>query len=98
LGASIYTLLVAVTAAVGFTTQSASTILIAAGLALPASTLAVPGYYIMFGLLALVPGANPSNSSGSASCTNGGECHESVTLGNRRHGSRPRRMPSASSR
>lgn len=79
LGASIYTLVVAVIAAVGFTTQSTSTILIAVGLALPASTLALPGYYVMYGLLALVPGANPSSSSGSGSCTYGGGCHESVT-------------------
>lgn len=79
LGASIYVLVVAVTAAVGFITDSTRTILLAALLGLPASLFALPGYYLMYGLLALVPGANPSSSSGSVSCAPDGTCHGSVT-------------------
>lgn len=77
--ASIYTLIVAVTAAVGFTAASTGTILLAAILALPASIIAFPGYYFMYGTLALVPGANPSGSSGSGRCSRDGSCHETVT-------------------
>jgi hypothetical protein len=40
---------------------------LAAVLALPASIVAVPCYYLVYGLLALVIGANPSSSSGSGS-------------------------------
>jgi hypothetical protein len=79
LGASIYVLVVAVTAGVGFITDTTQTILIAALLALPASIVALPGYYVVYGILALVPGANPSNSSGSGSCAPDQTCHESVT-------------------
>lgn len=75
LGASIYVLIVAVTAAVGFTTDSTRTILLAALLALPASIFALPGYYLMYGVLALVPGANPSSNSGSISCGAARICH-----------------------
>lgn len=42
--------------------------------------IALPGYYVAYGLLALVPGANPSESSGSRECnTNGVDCHWSST-------------------
>ena len=75
LGASIYVLIVAVTAAVGFITDSTQTILLAALLGFPASLFALPGYYVMYGMLALVPGANPSSNSGSVSCTPDGTCH-----------------------
>jgi hypothetical protein len=79
LGASIYVLVVAATAGVGFITESTQTILVAALLALPASIVALPGYYVIYGILALVPGANPSNSSGSGSCAPDETCHESAT-------------------
>jgi hypothetical protein len=79
LGPSIYVLVVAVTAAVGFITDSTRTILLASLLALPASLFALPGYYFMYGMLAWVPGANPSSSSGSVSCAPDGTCHGSVT-------------------
>lgn len=76
---SVYALGVAVVAAAGFLGDSTSTILLSALLSLPASLIAVPGYYLAYGLLALVPGANPSESSGSGSCTEGGECSSSTT-------------------
>ena len=78
-GGSIYTLVVAVIAAVGFTAESTQLILLAALLALPASIIALPGYYFMYGMLALVPGANPSSSSGSVTCARDGSCHGTVT-------------------
>ena len=77
--ATLYVLGVAATATVGFTIDSTATILIAAFLALPSSVLAVPGYYLAYGVLALVPGANPSSSTGSASCSPDGSCQEIST-------------------
>jgi hypothetical protein len=38
-------------------------------LAMPTSLIAVPGYYLAYGLLALFPGANPSDSAGSGTAT-----------------------------
>ncbi len=78
LGASTYALVVAATATAGFTRGSTITILLAAVLALPASVLALPGYYVAYGILALVPGASPSSSLGSGSCAPDGSCHGSV--------------------
>ena len=52
-----YALIVMVIATAGFTTESTSMILLAAFLALPSSVIAVPAYYVVYGLLALVPGA-----------------------------------------
>jgi hypothetical protein len=74
-----YALTVTVLATLGFTTESTSTILLASFLALPSSGAAVPAYYVVYGLLALVPGANPSSSTGSASCTPDGRCQTSTT-------------------
>lgn len=77
--AVIYVLAVASTAALGFATGSTAAILLAALLALPASILATPAYYFAYGVLALVPGANPSRSIGSASCSPDGSCQEFST-------------------
>lgn len=76
-----YILAVAVIAAVGFTQHSAWVIVVAALLAIPASALAVPGYYVAYGLLALVPGANPSSNNGSSSSNADGVTVTSVTTG-----------------
>jgi hypothetical protein len=54
-------------ATAGFVSGSPGPIVLAAVLALPASIVALPGYYLVYGVLALVTGANPSSSSGSAS-------------------------------
>jgi hypothetical protein len=70
---------VAALATVGFATGSTAAILAAAALALPSSIVALPAFYVVYGLLALVPGANPSAGSGSGSCTPGGECRFSST-------------------
>lgn len=64
-----YVLAVAATATTGFATGSTTLILLAAGLALPASIVAVPAYYVVYGVLALVPGANPDTASGTCSST-----------------------------
>lgn len=77
--ASTYVLTVAAVATQGFTTESTGTILLAAFLALPSSAVAVPAYYAAYGLLALVPGANPSSSTGSASCSSAGDCQTSTS-------------------
>jgi len=70
---------VAAVSAVGFATGSTSTILVAALLALPSSVIAVPAYYVFYGLLAQVPGANPSASTGSSSCAPEGDCQASTS-------------------
>jgi len=67
LRSSLYVLAVAVIATVGFTVHSPWPILLAALLALPASLVALPGYYMAYGFLALVPGANPSSNTTSES-------------------------------
>ena len=74
-----YVLTVGAIATYGFAADSTAAILAAAALALPTSIVAVPGYYLAYGLLALVPGANPSSSSGSGGCSPGVGCHESAT-------------------
>jgi disulfide bond formation protein DsbB len=74
-----YALVVVVVATIGFTTGSTAAILLAGVLALPTSVPAAVGFYLAYGLLALVPGANPGSSSGSATCTPSAECHESST-------------------
>lgn len=78
--ASAYVLVVAVVAGVGFATSSTETILLAAAISLPASVIAIPAYYLSYGLLAQVPGANPSQSTGSVTCDSSGACH-GVTSG-----------------
>lgn len=75
----VYVLAVATLATIGFATGSTPAILAAAVLALPSSLVAVPVFYVAYGLLALVPGANPSSSSGTGFCTPGGECEVSTT-------------------
>jgi hypothetical protein len=77
----IYVVAVAVAATVGFAEQSPWPILLAALLALPASIVAVPCYYLGYGLLALVPGANPSSSTGSETSAVDGSTLTSVITG-----------------
>ena len=57
-----YLAAVAGLATAGFVSGSPAPIVLAAVLALPASIVAVPCYYLVYGLLALVTGANPSSS------------------------------------
>ena len=78
---SAYVLGVATIAGAGFVQDLTWLILLAAGLALPASMVAVPGYYLAYGLLALVPGANPSTDSGSSSSGPGGTLNLAETGG-----------------
>jgi hypothetical protein len=73
---SAYVLVVAVVATCGFVRGSTGVIALAALLALPTSVPATIGYYGVYGLLAQVPGADPSSSSGSVVCSSGGECQE----------------------
>lgn len=68
LAASAYLLVVMLLAVFGFITGTTSVILLAVVLTLPASLAAVPLYYVLFGLLAQVPGASPASSAGGAMC------------------------------
>src|SRR5665647_1710055 len=61
--------------------ESRTAILFAALLAVPASFVALPCYYLAYGLLALIPGANPSSSSGSATFAPDGRMLTSVSTG-----------------
>jgi len=78
---SLYVVAVALITAVGFTEQSAWPILFAALLAVPASIVAVPCYYLAYGFLALIPGANPSSNSGSATFAPDGRMLTTVSTG-----------------
>lgn len=60
-----YIAAVTVLAAVGFASGRPLLIGVAALLTLPVSIVAVPVFYMLAGLLGLVPGANPSRASGS---------------------------------
>jgi hypothetical protein len=77
--AAAYVATVAAIATIGFTAGSTAAILLAGLLALPASVPAIIGYYIVYGLLAQVPGANPDTGSGYEACTPIGECDGSST-------------------
>ena len=63
----------------GFSVASTWLILLAALVTLPSSAIAVPAFYIVVGLLGLVPGANPSSSTGSGSCAPSADCQASTT-------------------
>ena len=78
---TLYVLAVAVIAAVGFTEQSPWPILFAALLAVPASMVVVPCYYLVYGFLALIPGANPSSNSGSVTFAPDGRTLTTVSTG-----------------
>jgi len=77
----LYVVAVSLIAAVGFAEQSPWPILFAALLAVPASIVALPCYYLAYGFLALVPGANPSSNSGFATFAPDGRMLTSVTTG-----------------
>ena len=72
-----YAVVVGGLATAGFTMGSAPLILTAAALTLPSSLMAVPAYYLVYGMLAQTPGANPSQSSGSGSCAPDVSCQGS---------------------
>jgi len=74
-----YVVVVGGLATLGVVLDSTGAILLAGLITLPTSVAAVIGYYVVYGLLAQVPGANPDSASGSASCTPNGECHGSST-------------------
>ena len=74
-----YVLGVAAVTTLGFTTASTSLLLLAAVVTLPSSVVAVPAFYLVVAVLGLVPGANPSHSTGSGSCAPPGDCQVSTT-------------------
>jgi hypothetical protein len=77
----IYVLVVAVIATVGFTEQSPWPIVLAGLLAFPASIVTVPCYYFAYGVLALIPAAKPSSSTGFATSPADGRTLTSVITG-----------------
>lgn len=77
----IYVTAVASIAAVGFFLSSPWPILLAALLTVPLSFVTVPCFYIAYGVLALIPGANPSSNSGSGGVAADGHTLPSVSTG-----------------
>ncbi len=81
LPAACYVAAVGLCAAWGFAVGSPWPVVLAAAAAVPASLVAAPLYYVMYGLLALVPGANPSSSAGSGSSSAAGGTDSSYVTG-----------------
>jgi hypothetical protein len=81
LRSSLYVGAAALFAVLGFIGKSPWPILLAALLTVPVSIAAVACYYLAYGLLALIPGANPSSSSGSATSAPDGRVLTSVSAG-----------------
>jgi hypothetical protein len=79
--AGLYVGAVVALSAAGFVTGAPAPIMAAAVLTLPASLVMLPAYYLAYGLLALVPGANPSSGSGSGSASAGGRAITEVATG-----------------
>lgn len=80
-GSSSYIAAVTVCAVLGFVLRVPWPILLAAAISLPASVVTLPAFYMVYGLLALVPGANPSMSTGSGSVDSSGAVISSVSTG-----------------
>ncbi len=74
-----YVALVAALVAMGMVLQTPAPFIVAALLTLPSSIAAVPLYYVLYGVTALIPGANPSSSSGEGGSTPGGGSVSVVT-------------------
>ena len=81
LRSATYVVVVALSATAGFIAQSPWPILLAGLLTLPSSIVALPCYYLGYGFLALVPGANPSSNSGSVLTSADGTVISSVMTG-----------------
>ncbi|MCR6492484.1 hypothetical protein [Cellulomonas sp. P24] len=83
-GSETYVAVVAACATLGLTGLTGHTawpVLLAAAISLPASVVTLPGYYVVYALLGLVPGANPSSSSGSGSADAGGHLTSAFLTG-----------------
>ncbi len=80
-GELAYVAVVGALAALGFIGQSPWPILLAALLTLPASLIAVPGYYVLYGLLSVFAGASPDSSSGSGTVAPDGSASSTVSTG-----------------
>jgi len=79
LAEAAYVLCVAAVAAWGFYTDSTATILLAVLLALPMGGPALVGYYMAYGLLSQVAGANPDVARSGSSCISDEPCYASTT-------------------
>jgi hypothetical protein len=76
-----YIVIICALATWGFVVQSPWPIVLAALLALPASLIALPCYYLAYGLLALFPGASPSSASGFGTAAADGTTSSSSSTG-----------------
>jgi hypothetical protein len=74
-----YVATVGAAATLGFVTHVTGPVLVAAALALPSSLIALAAYYVSYGLLAQIPGANVSESTGAGSCSLHGVCQGATT-------------------
>jgi len=62
-----------------FIAEATVPILLAFILVLPTGPVALIAYYVAYGLLAQVPGANPSEAAGTSSCSANGHCETKST-------------------
>ena len=67
----LYVLGIAVLTFLGFQSHSTPVLLTAVALTLPASVATLPAYYVLYGLVSQIPGANPLHSSGSGISSRG---------------------------
>ena len=78
---TVYVIAAGVLATVGFALANPLPILLAALITIPCSVVALPAYYLAYGLLAQLPGANPSTSSGSGSVSSDGTVTSTTSTG-----------------
>ncbi|MCX6459954.1 MAG: hypothetical protein NTZ03_06555 [Actinobacteria bacterium] len=78
---TVYIIAAGVLATVGFALANPLPILLAALITIPCSVVALPAYYLAYGLLAQLPGANPSSSSGSGSVSSDGAVTSTTSTG-----------------
>jgi len=60
-----YVACIALVGIAGFSLERPELVLLAAVGTLPISIVAIPAYYVVAGLVGLIPGANPSHASGT---------------------------------
>ena len=72
--AAAYVATVAGLAGAGFANDSTVAILLGVALTLPFGAIALIGFYLAYGILAQVPGANPDVGRGGSHCDGAGVC------------------------
>ena len=77
---TLYVIATGLLASVGFALANPWPILLATLITLPSSIIALPAYYLAYGLLSQLSGANPSTSSGSGSVSSDGAVTSTISI------------------